>query len=100
MDVTQEVILTAGKNYISFHVFKENTKVVDLFNQGGQEWSSASLFMKGVNGAQNFQTTDGTTSFPFRSREHNKLNTYILNIVTLSTIPNPKLARILRGTAH
>ena len=91
VDVTQEVILTAGKNYISFHVFKENTRVVDLFNQGAQEWSSASLFMKGVNGAQNFQTTDGATSFPFWSREHNKLNTYILNIVTSSTIPNLKL---------
>jgi len=30
VEVTQEVILKNGKNYISFYVFRENTRVVDL----------------------------------------------------------------------
>ena len=87
VDVTQEVILKAGKKYISFHVFRGNSRVVDIFNQGKQEWTSTSLLMKGVNGNEDFQTIG--TSFPGRDRLHNKLNTYILNIVTSSAIPNP-----------
>jgi len=91
VQVTQEVILKAGKNYISFYVFRENTRVVDLFNQDKQEWTSAQLFMKSKDGNEDFQTTESQTSFDFRQRLHHRLDVYILTIQTSNTIPNPKL---------
>jgi len=91
VQVTQEIVLKAGKNYISFYVFTPGLNVVDIFNQNKQEWLSAVLYMKGVGGDQNFATSPPNTQFPSRTRTHANSNTYILVMTANPSIPNPVL---------